>query len=168
MLKWVAFLSNGDVIEQQDNLKQISNTALPWSMLKERCDRDGFFLNALSLEMGKEYITLPLKQQGYWHAYRAVAKAFAVGSTTSALGIGWVENDQIHILWAKEVNGQLKTEMGLRDIKGEPQIIWAPPFRRLHGGGNERILVQDGKRLIEGTGDPVSAIKLGVHPRMVN
>ena len=42
-----------------------------------------------------------------------------------------------------------------RPIAGEQQIIWAPPFRRAHGGADERLIIQDGQALRESDGELV-------------
>lgn len=155
-MRWFAYLSNGDVVGEQDEPGDIST----WRLLMARCEREGLCLINLCLVVNGIPAWCRPNAEGYWHAHGAFTVMAATidpatgepvpAGTYKTKLVGWVEGDLLFTIRA-HMNGQFTLEPP-RPIAGERQIIWAPPLRRGHGGADERLIIQDGQALRESDG----------------
>jgi len=158
-MRWFAYLSNGEVVGEQDEPDDIST----WRRLMARCQREGLYLRNLCLVVNGIPSWCRPDAEGYWHANSAfVLLAATVDPATGESvppgtyrrkGVGWVEGDLLHTVWA-HMDGQITREPP-RPVAGEEQIIWAPTLRRAHGGADERLVIMDGQARRESDGELV-------------
>ena len=159
-MRWFAYLSNGEVVGEQDEPDDVST----WRKLMARCERDGLCLVNLCLVVNGIPSWCRPNAPGYWQAKSAFVVTGAAmhdpgtggllpPGTYRRTGVGWVEGGLLHTIWG-HMDGQI-TRDAPRPIIGERQIIWAPPFRRAHGGADERLVIEDGRAWRESDGELV-------------
>jgi len=150
-MRWVAWLTNGDCVEQCDDVFRMKKDRMPWSMLKERCAREGLAVSCLALECPDgRFVALPRLARGYWHACALHAHSNSPGEDYRSCGVGWVCGGELWIVWGhvQERDFHWLTCERRRDLAAQGQIIWAPGERPHFNNKREKAVALDGRAVI--------------------
>jgi|SRR6185312_1610020 len=91
-LRWVARLSNGQVVFRNDNIPGI-NPRNSWVRLKEYCELNTLYIESFKLQFRSHIINLPASA-GYWFTYSILASPI---NTVHRWGVGTLEGNEISI-----------------------------------------------------------------------
>lgn len=127
MDSWVVNLSDGSTHTE----RWIEGEFSPWQRLMNYCKKNGCYVTNLRLTMGTRTVSCPSNAAGYWqaHGMPAVQGVECDEELHKWRGIGWVEDDQVNIIWGAR-DPQTHDVVFWRDArsaKNQGQIVWAKP-----------------------------------------
>ena len=124
---WIASLADGST----KNEDWVAGHLSPWQRLMEYCKTQNTYVTNLRLTMGNQTKSCTPNAAGYWqaHGMPAVQGVECDEELHKWRGIGWVENDIIHIIWGARDPQTHKTVwwMDSRAAKNQAQVIWSRP-----------------------------------------
>jgi hypothetical protein len=94
-----------------------------WGKLLDYCSKQNLKVTELLIEFSGTVVILPKNADGYWQA----KSVFSVQGNPDVLheGIGYVENNLLHITWLSFYNHKVVVEYETRSPFAEKQVIWA-------------------------------------------
>lgn len=130
---WICNLSDGSTHSEVWIPEELS----PWNRLMNYCKRNKCYVTNLRLTMGKRTVSCPSNAVGYWqaHGMPTVQGIENDEELHKWRGIGWVENDEVNIIWGARdpQTHDVVFWHDKRSAKGQGQIIWTRP--QFHTGG---------------------------------
>jgi hypothetical protein len=95
------------------------------------CKTNHAYVTNLRLTVGTETVACPSNAKGYWqaHGMPSVQGLECDEELHKWRGIGWVEGDDVHIIWSARdpQTHQVVFWRDIRSAKNQAQIIWAQP-----------------------------------------
>lgn len=119
--RWIATLSDGTTVFQND----IPGKPTAWVRLQVYLEERGLHITNLRLQACGLNITLAPHDavEGYWHSRRVTRLLAQVNAEDHFIGIGYVCQDKVHIMWIKIPDGQIKCEVRDRDDEQDARAI---------------------------------------------
>lgn len=153
MDSWIVNLSDGSTHTE----KWVSGEISPWQRLQQYCKQHKCYVTNLRLTMGKKTVACPSNAVGYWqaHGMPAVQGVECDEELHKWRGIGWVENDEVNIIWGAR-DPQTHEVVFWRDKRGaknQNQVIWSRPSLVIPNNSSEQALPNRVKEFSKGITD---------------
>ncbi len=112
--RWLVSLSDGRTLFQDRTPHKTS----AWSRLKDWVSSTDIYVTNVRLEAyGRKIVLIPFKHaethekqvQGYWHANKMARITHpSLNTEVHFVGIGYIQNDMIHITWVRDDGHEIK------------------------------------------------------------
>ena len=123
---WIANVSDGSTHTE----KWIAGELSPWRRLMLYCESNNVYVTNLRMTVGTQTVSCMQNAIAYWqsNAMPAVQGVECDEELHMWHGIGWVENDQVNVIWGARdpLTHDVIFWSDSRPAKGQEQIIWGP------------------------------------------